>query len=141
MSATKNRHVFDNGLVVKWKRTAVEFEHLFGLKGEANGKEERMLYTFNEYEWDEFKKVIEKAATYAWGKIKPTEAHSMDSDYWEYYSRKYDNNGYLRVSCEKRAVDVSAPYTSVDELYKFDKPKMQSFLYDLLEVKEATANV
>lgn len=117
--------VFDNGLVVKHRKSAIIFEN-------ANGKkerEQRFSYEFTKEGFKDFVEYIEKIANEAWSGIVPKEANSLGSDYWEYYDRKYDDNGYLSI--KDFCISLTAPYWSVDTLYQFNKAKVQSFIYDL----------
>ncbi|MCM3179727.1 hypothetical protein [Cytobacillus horneckiae] len=116
---------FNNGLVIKHRKSAIIFEN-------ANGKEEsekRFSYEFSKESFKGFVASIEEIANEAWSNIVPKEAHSCGSDYDEYYDRKYDNNGYLSI--KENGIEIIAPYGSVDTLYQFNKPKIQSFIYDL----------
>lgn len=116
---------FDNGLVVKHRKSAIIFEN-------ANGKkerEERFNYLFTKEEFKEFATYIKVIANESWTNITPKEAHSWGSDYDEYYDRRYDDNGSLSIN--ENGLLIFAPYWSVDTLYQFNKPKIQSFIYDL----------
>lgn len=117
--------VFSNGLVVKHRRSAIILENESG-KSET---ESRFSYSFAHGEWVEFMDYLRVAANEAWSTITPKEAHSMGSDYDEYYDRRYDNNGYLSLT--DTGINIHAPHLSMDTLYQFNKPKIQSFLYDL----------
>lgn len=116
---------FDNGLVVKHRKSAIIFENENGKKE----KEENFIYTFIEEEFKDFAMYIEKIANEAWTGVVPKEANSSGSDYAEYYDRKYDANGDLSI--KSYGISIVAPYWSVDTLYQFNKPKIQSFIYDL----------
>jgi hypothetical protein len=117
--------VFDNGMVVKHRKSAIILENHNGKKE----KEGRFTYEFTKEDFKEFTSYMEKAASEAWSNITPKEATSLGSDYYEYYDRKYDDNGYLHIG--ENSISVDAPYWSIDTLYQFNKPKIQSFLYDL----------
>ncbi|UAT29530.1 hypothetical protein K7T73_13065 [Bacillus badius] len=117
--------IFDNGLVIKHRKSAIIFENASGKKE----KEERFLYEFTDEEFKDFAGYIEEIANEAWSNVVPKEAHSEASDYDEYYDRKYDANGSLSIS--NKGILIIAPYWSVDTLYQFNKPKIQSFIYDL----------
>lgn len=127
--------IFDNGLVVKHRRSAIILEN-------ANGKDEKQsdfTYSFTKEGFKEFVDYITKIANEAWANIKPKEANSEGTDYWEYYDRKYDNNGYLYIT--ETGIKVEAPNLSKDALYQFNKAKIQSFIYDLQEkVRKHDAN-
>lgn len=117
--------VFSNGLVVKYRKSAIIFENANGKKQ----KEEHFSYYFKVEEFKDFVSYIEKIANEAWPNVVPKEADSLASDYDEYYDRKYDDNGSLSI--EGNELVIIAPYWSVDTLYQFNKPKIQSFIYDL----------
>lgn len=117
--------VFDNGLVIKHRKSAIIFENASGKKE----KEERFSYEFTDEEFKDFAAYIEKTANEAWTNVVPKETHSLGSDYDEYYDRKYDANGHLSIT--NTGISIIAPYWSVDTLYQFNKPKIQSFIYDL----------
>ena len=117
--------IFENGLVVKHRKSAIIFEN-------ANGKKERekdFPYEFTEVGFKDFADYIEEIANESWTNIVPKEADSMGADYDEYYDRRYDANGYLSIG--ENGISITAPYWSVDTLYQFNKPKIQSFIYDL----------
>ncbi|WP_313804792.1 hypothetical protein [Cytobacillus sp.] len=116
---------FENGLVIKHRKSAIIFENASGKKE----KEERFSYEFSKEGFKEFATYIEEIANEAWSNIEPKEANSVGSDYDEYYDRKYDANGSLCIS--EKGIGIMAPYWSVDTLYQFNKPKIQSFIYDL----------
>src|SRR5699024_8291815 len=117
---------FNNGLVVKSRKHAIILENSSGKKE----RESKFIFDFNNKEdFIEFVGYIKKVADESWVNIVPKEADSMGSDYDEYYDRRYDDNGYLSVN--KYKIVIHAPYWSVDTLYQFNKPKIQSFLYDV----------
>lgn len=120
-----NSKEFSNGLVVKHRKSAIIFENLKGKKE----KEDYFSYFFEDEEFKNFVSYIEKIANEAWVNIVPKEAESYGADYAEYYDRKYDDNGYLEIVDNK--IVITAPYWSVDTLYQFNKPKIQSFIFDL----------
>lgn len=115
---------FTNGLVVKHRKSAIIFENEAG-KREG---QELFKYPFSPSEFDDFVSYIETIANEAWTNVTPKDATSAGSDYWEYYDRKYENNGYLHVKDD--GIQVTAPHNSIDTLYQFNKPKIQSFIYD-----------
>ncbi|PAV30254.1 hypothetical protein CIL05_07235 [Virgibacillus profundi] len=116
---------FDNGLVVKHRKSAIIFENANGKKE----KEEHFSYHFSDEDFKRFMEYIKEAANESWANITPKEANSMGTDYDEYYDRRYDDNGYLTIG--DYGIKIRAPYWSTDTLYQFNKPKIQSFIYDL----------
>lgn len=116
---------FKNGLVVKHRRSAIFFENEEGISNTY-----RFDFVFpTKEEFVAFIAYMHQAANEAWTDVKPKEAFSMASDYDEYYDKKYDNNGYLNIT--ETGIWVEAPNLSKDTLFQFNKPKIQSFLFDL----------
>ncbi|MCK2000812.1 hypothetical protein MZM54_05340 [[Brevibacterium] frigoritolerans] len=115
----------DNGLVIKHRNSAIFFENATGKKE----REERFPYEFTKEGFKDFAVYIEEIANEAWSNIVPKEATDLRSDYDEYYDKTYDDNGGLSI--KENGILITAPYWSVDTLYKFNKPKIQSFIYDL----------
>lgn len=125
---------FENGLVVKHRKSAIIFENRDGKKD----REERFEYLFSAEGFKEFSDYMTMIADEAWKIVQPKEADSHGADYAEYYDRKYDDNGDLRLLDD--GIRIKAPYWSTDTLYQFNKPKIQSFLYDLNQKLAATAS-
>lgn len=119
---------FDNGLVIKHRKSAIILENFSGKKE----KEEYFSYAFTDQDFKGFFEYIKEAANESWTNIVPKEANSDRSDYDEYYDRRYDANGYLTIG--DFGIKIRAPYWSVDTLYQFNKSKIQSFIYDLEQI-------
>lgn len=117
--------IFENGLVIKHRKSAIIIENADGKKE----KEERFEYKFSTEGFKEFADYIKGIANEAWTNVLPKEADSLGSDYAEYYDRKYDANGDLAIT--NNGILIHAPYWSTDTLYQFNKAKIQSFIYDL----------
>ena len=66
-----------------------------------------------------------------WKDLKPKEATSEGSDYWEYYDRELDNNGYIYIKNGEMEFHLPAYHLGSIRCYKFNKAKVQSFIYDL----------
>lgn len=130
MAKLMKKKVFSNGLVVLSRTSAIIFEN----EGGKDEGESKFNYKFKPLEFAEFALYMEQTANECWKDVIPKEAHSMGSDYDEYYDRKYDDNGYLSI--EEFEIRIVAPYWSTDTLYQFNKPKIQSFLYDLKKKME-----
>lgn len=94
-----------------------------------------MVFEFGNAEFEEFVNYIEAVAYESWGTFDPKEATSEGADYFEYYDRELDNNGNLWI--RNNEVKVSRPFKESDRLYKFNKKKMESFIFDLHEVRKA----
>ena len=73
---------------------------------------------------------LEGVAERIWKDFNPKAADSISSDYTEYYDRKYDNNGYLTVFNDY-VLSIERPYNHCHYMYKFNKRRMESFIYDL----------
>lgn len=78
----------------------------------------------------ELTEYLEYISKQIWDDFKPKIANSISSDYDEYYDRKYDNNGYLRI-CENNILQMERPDENCPYMYKFNKRRMESFIYDL----------
>ena len=72
---------------------------------------------------------LKEQATKVWKSFSPKEANSFGADYWEFYDKNTDNNGYLEVS--KEALVFQSPSDETTLLYQFNKRKMESFIYDM----------
>ena len=72
---------------------------------------------------------LKEQATKVWKSFRPKEADSFGADYWEFYDKNTDNNGYLEVS--KEALVFQSPGDETTLLYQFNKRKMESFIYDM----------
>lgn len=72
---------------------------------------------------------LKEQATKVWKSFRPKEADSFGADYWEFYDKNTNNNGYLEVS--KEALVFQSPSDETTLLYQFNKRKMESFIYDM----------
>ena len=63
--------------------------------------------------------------------MNPKEATSDRNDYWQYYDRELDNNGYLSIKNGEMTFELPAYHLGSIRCYKFNKAKVQSFIYDL----------
>lgn len=93
---------------------------------------ERDYYLNLYFNKDVFKKIIIHLETISkdmWDDFEPKVANSLSSDYEEYYDRKYDNNGYLNI--KDTSLKIERPYDECPYMYKFNKRRMESFVYDL----------
>jgi hypothetical protein len=122
--------VFENGLVVKHRKSAVILE----LK-EENNTDYRFVFPFKTTEeFIEFSDYIHVVAKEVWPAHTPKQATSDGADYWEYYDRELDNNGYLNLYKEKLCIE--RPSLDNKRIYQFNKHKMESFLYDLQNIEK-----
>ena len=93
---------------------------------------ERNYYLNLHFSKDIFKQItkyLESISKDIWKDFYPKEADSISSDYEEYYDKKYDNNGCLEIL--KDGLKIERPYEDCPYMYKFNKRRMESFIYDL----------
>ena len=93
---------------------------------------EKNYYLSLYFSKDTFKQItkyLENISKDIWKDFNPKEADSISSDYEEYYDKKYDNNGYLKIL--KYGFKIERPYEDCPYMYKFNKRRMESFIYDL----------
>lgn len=119
-------------LIIKNRKSAIIFEvnqeQLINKKYNIDLKFEPMniieLYNY-----------IETISNESWTDVKPKEAYSFGSDYYEYYDKELDNNGYLRI--KENTLNLERPSLDSKRFYQFNKKKIESFLYDFKKlVKE-----
>lgn len=97
-----------------------------------------------EFTKEEFKNFVDelkgKAITIWKDKFELKEISSMGNDYWEYYDRKYDNNGYLSVGKRTNGymVTIERPCEDSHRFYQLNKAKSQTFLNDCIKLMEDT---
>ena len=84
---------------------------------------------FNKEVFEELIKYTESISNKIWNDFTPKEADSISSDYAEYYDRKYDNNGCLSI--RENFFRIERPCIECPYMYKFNKRRMESFMYDL----------
>ena len=84
---------------------------------------------FNKEVFEELIKYTESISNKIWNDFTPKEADSISSDYTEYYDRKYDNNGCLSIG--ENFFRIERPCIECPYMYKFNKRRMESFMYDL----------
>lgn len=66
-----------------------------------------------------------------WENFQPKECTSWSSDYYEYHDKEYDSDGILSISHDGKYLDFQLPANHLyNRMYKFNKVKMQSFIYD-----------
>lgn len=142
-----------NGLIVRHRKSAVYFERETDLNIEGyvlphwkdqtpviQPSESSRKYIFSKDEFKEFLVYMEQIANEAWKNFSPKVADSMGADYADYYDKEFDNEGSLSVG--KYFVDVDGPFNQpktsnpIVRLYKFNKRKFESFVYDLRKALE-----
>ena len=84
---------------------------------------------FDKEVFEELIKYTESISNKIWNDFTPKEADSISSDYAEYYDRKYDNNGCLSIG--ENFFRIERPCIECPYMYKFNKRRMESFMYDL----------
>lgn len=109
-------------LIVKNRKSAIFFEI-------EEHEHYQCLLEFSQEGFKEFVEYIEEISNKSWVGLTPKEADSLGADYCEYYDKELDGNGYLTHKdywflMERPSLDSS-------RFYKFNKRKMESFLYDL----------
>ncbi|QDP99437.1 hypothetical protein FOH38_02075 [Lysinibacillus fusiformis] len=109
-------------LIIKHRKSAIFFEI-------GEGEYYDCIFRFTEHEFKEFTSYIEEIANESWNNVTPKVADSMGTDYSEYYDKEFDNNGYLSII--ENGLRIEGPYTTTGRLYKFNKAKIQSFIFDL----------
>ena len=93
---------------------------------------------------EEFKNFVEelegKAIAIWKDKFELKEISSMGNDYWEYYDRKYDNNGYLKVGKRSNGylITIERPCEDSHRFYQLNKAKSQTFINDCIKLLEDT---
>lgn len=86
---------------------------------------------------DEYLKAVKEAADNAWPNIKPKVADSWGADYEEMYDTKRDVN--YEFAGLRRVVRICG-YPEDDQAnYDFNKRRMQSYLFDLMEARDKEA--
>lgn len=92
---------------------------------------ERDYYLKLHFSKDVFENLLEHLESISkdiWKDFDPREANSISSAYEEYYDRKYDNNGYLSI--KENFLQLERPFEDCQYMYKFNKRRMESFIYD-----------
>ena len=84
---------------------------------------------FDKEVFEELIKYTESISNKIWNDFTPKEADSISSDCAEYYDRKYDNNGCLSIG--ENFFRIERPCIECPYMYKFNKRRMESFMYDL----------
>ena len=86
-------------------------------------------YEFDDETFRELRKTLSNFANKVWASFTPKAATSEGSDYYEYYDRNFDNNGYL--SCRDYWLSFDRPVKSNLKLYQLNKRKAESLIFDL----------
>ncbi|MFJ7552512.1 hypothetical protein ACIQXZ_01170 [Bacillus thuringiensis] len=115
-------------LIIKSRKSAVIFEIE---PSKTNGKYD-FLFEFNLMDFMELLEYIEGISNKSWNNLNPKECDSLGADYYEYYDRPLDSNGYLDIS--KYKLRIERPSLESGRLYQFNKKKMESFIYDFKKI-------
>lgn len=151
-----NQRVFtdQNGeqLIIRHRKSAVLFlrETDLNIKGYVSPfwkdptpivepKEMKRTYTFSQEGFEEFSNYMEQIAQESWKNFTPKIADSLGADYEEYYDKEFDTEGSLHVG--KHQLQIEGPYQPktndlIIRMYKFNKRKFESFIYDLKKTTE-----
>ena len=128
-----NRKVFTDKygleLIVSYRKLAIVFEINETSKIQ---KENRFQFIFDSGTFKELFEYLYEIANKSWDNIQLKERNSFGSDYEEYYDKKLDNNGCLWL--DKNKLKMERVSVGNNKLYQFNKPKMQSFLYDFKKI-------
>ncbi|AYV67102.1 hypothetical protein C2I06_09570 [Niallia circulans] len=117
-------------LLVKSRKSAVIFE----IVEVPAAKHYNFIFCFEPEVFKELQEYIELVANQSWDNLNPKEANSFGADYWEYYDKELDNNGMLSIGDSR--LNISRPSAESNRLYKFNKRKMESFIYDFRKLME-----
>lgn len=112
------------GLVIKSKKGSLVIE-----QEDQSSKEKHIAAKFSPESLHRFTELLQEQALLAWPELHPRNATSSGSDYWEYYDKELDNNGYLSIRSNNLIIEKPWPDSPV--LYRFTKRKMESFIFDL----------
>ncbi|MBH0323355.1 hypothetical protein [Bacillus cereus] len=115
-------------LIIKSRKSAVIFEID---PSKTNGKYD-FLFEFNLPSFMELLEYIEDISNKSWNNLNPKECDSLGADYYAYYDRPLDSNGYLDIS--KYKLKIERPSLESGRLYQFNKKKMESFIYDFKKI-------
>ncbi|QWH09515.1 hypothetical protein [Bacillus mycoides] len=124
-------------LIIKSRKSAVIFEieqmNTQQLKAQYNFE-----FKFYPEVFSELLQYIENVSNKSWVGLSPKDVDGLGSDYYEYYDRKLDNNGYLTIV--KNGLSIERPSLESGRLYQFNKKKMESFIYDFKKIIESIKN-
>lgn len=125
------KHVFntENGyvLTIITNKTNIQLEVEDSQGNELPDYKNHKL-DFNTETFKEIHHVLEEAANKVWKSLVLKEVDNFGNDYYEYYDRELDNNGYLDIS--RNQLTISRVFEGSKRVYQFNKQKMGTFLYD-----------
>lgn len=117
------KDVEGKGLEIVMNKTNITFNSTENFDGFA------ISYEFDEKTFKDLRETLSNFANKIWANFTPKEANSEGSDYYEYYDRNFDNNGYL--SCRDYWLSFERPVKSNTKLYQLNKRKSESLIFDL----------
>ncbi|MED0946200.1 hypothetical protein [Bacillus mycoides] len=121
-------------LIIKSRKSAVIFEMELS---KTNGNYD-FLFDFKLTNFMELLEYLEVVSNKSLNNFNQRECDSLGADYYEYYDRPLDNNGYLDIS--KYKLRIERPSKESGRLYQFNKKKMESFIYDFKKIIESIKN-
>lgn len=89
-------------------------------------------YFFENETFKDLLSYAEEISNEKWNSFEPREATSEASDYYEYFDRELDNNGVMTIKDCSRLF-IERPSLESNIIYRLNKRKMESFIYDLRE--------
>jgi hypothetical protein len=113
-------------LIIEYNKTNI----IFRTDDKNIQKDYYLTLYFNDDIFEEILNYLINISENIWNDFKPKKTDSISSDHEEYYDKKYDNNGYLRV-LKENGFKIEKPYIDCPYMYKFNKRRMESFIYDL----------
>lgn len=88
--------------------------------------------TFNKPQKDLIVATIIEAGREAWPDIRPKEADSLASDWNDYYSKKFNNEGDFTITSDSKFM-FTRPSLDSAVVFEFNKRMMQSFFEDFYQ--------
>lgn len=106
------------------------------LKMEETSGDERISGIISEEEAKNLYNFLLSKAKDKWKTIEIKDVTSAGNDYYDYYDRKFDNNGFAGLNPSSRELSFDCVYTGSKDVktriaYKFNKAKIQTYLFDL----------
>lgn len=126
-------------LIIKVNRSNIQWE--LDVSEGYKGRDDSIKLTFSEDAFRELYDVMDDESQKVWKGVNKKYADSDGCDYWEYYGRVLDNNGYLTF-VDDTGMRVGYVYLAKSKrIYQFNKQKVGTFLYDFeLELGLRTHN-
>ena len=141
-------------LIIRYRKSAVFFlrkgnpmnthEHKVSRDKDLVQREWNRIEMFETYRFNasSFAQVVQQLldiAKTSWSSFEPKVADSLGADHDEYYDPDFDSNGSAAV--RGLAISFDGPWQTVSSdhlvrLYKFNKRKFESFLFDCIEQLE-----